>query len=437
MSRKKSTEDSPMNYIRSELNLFDKEGYDMSITSTQVNDLFPIAPLSEEMAPLTFNIVSSMDHYIDLSRTRLYLRMSVTKGDGSPMAATDICPPVNNICHSAFSQCAVYLNNTQISPTSQLYAYRAYLERLLCTSKEFNKTQAALSGYYKETDPTENDQTKDDSYKKRFDMSTTSGQFEVLGRLHSDIFCAGSFLPPGVDLKIALTRAPSAFCLHSKAAGAFKLNIHEAKLQVTRHKIQPQVSLEHIRKWEHGKPATIEMNRVDIKSYGLATGTVTSVNENLISGMLPSRIVVALVKSTNVIGTITTNPFLFGGYNLTKIGMYVNSDTNESRELDVNIKMPAGRIKEAVHNIYRSLGIDNQDCAIDFTEQDFVNNRALFVYDIDPAGPGTSPPRYGNIKIELKFSAATSDPLTVLVYTETPSILNIDQEKNAYFSDTA
>lgn len=436
MSRKKSTHE-PMHYIRSELNLFDKEGYDMSIISTQNNEYFPIAPLSDALAPLTFNVPSSMDHYVDLSRTRLYMRMSVTAGAGTALAATDICPPVNNICHSAFTQCSVYLNGTQITPTSNLYAYRAYLERLLCTSKEFNKTQASLSGYFKETEPTTTDETGTDSYGKRNKWTAKSEVFEVLGRLHSDIFCSGYFLPPGVDLKVVLTRAPAAFCLFAKATGDFRLNIHEAKLQVTKYKVQPQVSIGHIRTWESGEPVNIQMNRVDIKSYGLSTGTQNSVNENLITGELPSRIVVALVRANNVIGEITTNPFLFNGFNLTKIGMYVNSDVNECRELDVHIDAKGARIKEAVHNIYRSLGIDNQDCAIDFTEDDFLKSRALFVYDIAPTGQGIPPPRHGSIKIELKFSAQTTHPITVLVYTETPSTLHIDKAKNAYFASAA
>jgi len=333
----------------------------------------------------------------------------------------------------------VYLNDTQITPTSNMYAYRAYLERLLCTSKEFNKTQAALAGYFKEEDPASTNEAGTDSYAKRHTMSAKSLEFEVLGRLHSDIFCSGAYLPPGVDIKVVLTRAPAAFCLHAKVAGDLRLNIHEAKLQVTRYRVQPQVSLGHIHMWENDKVANIHMNRVDVKSYGLATGTQNHVNENLITGELPSRIVVALVRSNNVIGTITTNPFLFDGFNLSKIGMYVNSDSNECRELnlDFNPTAPKGvRIKEAVHNIYRSLGIDNQDCAIDFTVEDFIKYKALYVYDIDPTADGISPARYGSIKIELKFSAATANPITVLVYTETPSVLHIDKTKNVFFANS-
>ena len=61
--------------------------------------------------------------------------------------------------------------------------------------------------------------------------------------------------------------------------------------------------------WESGHIANIHMNRVDIKSYGLPTGTQNSVNENPITAELPA-IVVALVDSQNLIGQIDSNPFV-------------------------------------------------------------------------------------------------------------------------------
>lgn len=428
----------PLNFIRSELDIFQKQGTDMSVVSSHSTDYFPSSPLTDSLAPITFNVMGTNEHYIDLSKTRLYMRMKVTKADGTALGATDFTVPANNICHSAFNQCTVWLNDQQITPTSMFYAYRAYLERLLCTSKEFNKTQAALAGYYKETDPANKDQTKEDSFKKRFDISALSAVFEVLGRIHADIFCSGTFLPPGVDMRIALTRAPDAFAL--VAAGtttAFKLNILEAKLQVTRCKIQPAVALSHIKMWESGQVANMYLNRVDVRSYGLATGTLSNVNENLIVGELPSRMVIALVATQSMIGSMATNPFIFAGNSLSNISVSINSDVNETRDLEVNFTAATKRTKEAVHNLYRSLGIDNQDCAIDLSEEDFVNGRALYVYDLAPAGEAIPAARHGSVKIELKFSTATTAPVTVLVYTETPSVLHIDKNKKVYYSNLA
>lgn len=431
--------DVPIHLIRSELDLFQRQGTDLSIVSTHTNNYYPSAPLNDILAPLTFTIASSNEHYTDLSKVRLYMRMSVTKADGKPIAKTDIVVPINNICHSAFSQCHITLNEQQITPTSMFYGYRAYFERLLCTTKEFNKTQAALAGYFKEKSPSNSDQTVEDSFKKRFEMSTESTVFEVLGRIHADIFCAGTFLPPGVNMVISLTRAPNAFTLHTSGNDtAFKLNILEAKLETTRVKIQPAVAMSHIRMWEAGHVAHMYLNRVDIKSYGLPTGTRNSINETLICGELPSRMVIAIVNTADMIGNMKANPFIFGGKKLSNINITVNSDSNDSRDLEVCYDEGSLRVKQALHNLYRSLGIDDSDCSIDLSEADFINGRILYVYDFTSAAEeGIPPAKYGNVKIDLTFKTSTTTPLTVLVYTETPSILNIDRNKKVYFSSVS
>ena len=423
------------NFIRSELDLFDQQSYDLSIVSTQVNTYHPSGPLSNATAPIEFNIAGSDTGYIDLAKTKLYMRCKVTQASGAAVAAGVKLAPINNICHSAFSQCAVYLNETLLTSTTQMYAFRAYLERLLSTGLEFNSTQALLAGYFKEQDPEDNDETGSDSFGKRYTMAAKSNVFEVVGRPHSDIFTSCSYLPPGVNMRVVFTRASDPFVLHCDSATAgYKFVIEECKLQVTRYKIQPQVSMSHIKMWEQGKIANFPLTKVDIKSYGVSTGTREMVNENLITGELPSRILVALVRTDDLIGNMTTNPFRFSSLGLKKIGMYINSDQNDGREIEVNFTATNLRIKEAVHNLYRSLGIENRDCSIDFTADDFQSHRAIYAFDVDPVGEGIAPPRFGNIKIDLQFDGATTEAITVLVYTENPTTLHIDKHKRVYFS---
>lgn len=53
--------------------------------------------------------------------------------------------PVNNLMHSLFKQVTLTLNNKQISPNSQNYAYRSYMEQvyqyffLICVYDANNK----------------------------------------------------------------------------------------------------------------------------------------------------------------------------------------------------------------------------------------------------------------------------------------------------------
>ena len=45
----------------------------------------------------------------------------------------------NNFLHSMFEQCQVYLNNVPVENTNECYAYRSYLENLLCYNKGSNQ----------------------------------------------------------------------------------------------------------------------------------------------------------------------------------------------------------------------------------------------------------------------------------------------------------
>ena len=76
-----------------------------------------------------------------------------------------------------------------------------------------------------------------------------------------------------------------------------------------------------------------------------------------------------------------------------------------------------------------------QDCAIDLNEDDYCNGRTFFAYDFTSASDGLSPPKHGNVKIELKFRAGITVPQTVYVYTETQAVLHIDNKKNVFCRD--
>jgi len=51
--------------------------------------------------------------------------------DGKDLDASDITKGTNNFLHSLFSQCSISLNGVNITPASELYTYRSYLESLL------------------------------------------------------------------------------------------------------------------------------------------------------------------------------------------------------------------------------------------------------------------------------------------------------------------
>ena len=60
--------------------------------------------------------------------------------------------PVNNLAHSIIKQIDLHLNGTLISPQSDTYHYKAYLETLLNYDREDGKTVLGPQGWYNQVD---------------------------------------------------------------------------------------------------------------------------------------------------------------------------------------------------------------------------------------------------------------------------------------------
>jgi len=65
----------------------------------------------------------------------------VTKANWSDIDPDTAVGPVNNWMHSLFSQVDVSLNGTLVTPSTNTYPYRAYIETLLSHGKEAKDKQ--------------------------------------------------------------------------------------------------------------------------------------------------------------------------------------------------------------------------------------------------------------------------------------------------------
>ena len=88
----------------------------------------PIASVNQSY--LEFFIPAERDSYIGLN-IKLDFRGKLTTADGKDLESTDFNATANNLLHSLLTQCSITLNGTTITPTSDLYQYRSYLETLL------------------------------------------------------------------------------------------------------------------------------------------------------------------------------------------------------------------------------------------------------------------------------------------------------------------
>ena len=121
--------------LKSELDLLSVPTTQTSIESGQWVEHQPLTAL-DAGGSLEFLIPGPGDDYLDLSSVRLYVRARVVKGNGTDLEDASTAAPVNNWLHSLFCQVDVL-----VTPSTNTYPYRAYIETLLSYGAEAKYTQ--------------------------------------------------------------------------------------------------------------------------------------------------------------------------------------------------------------------------------------------------------------------------------------------------------
>lgn len=424
-----------MAFVRSETDLFSEPGYDVTLQTSGTVEYHPLSSVTDPTAPISFFIQGNDTHYIDFSETLLYLRCTMKHSDNSDVAAYtnagDKSGPINNLLHSLIQNCSVMINETQITPTTSLYPFRAYLETLLAYGGDYVDTLGRAAMYVKDND----NATTTDGYSTRQNLVSGGKIFDLIGRPHVDMCSQNRYMIPGMDVRFTFHRTPPSFYTHQAAGAAhtLQLNILGARLIVKKHALLPSILIQHLRLWESGFPATYPMRKIEMKSYSLAVGTIQNTNENLLNGLLPDRLIVALSASNAVNGVSTASPFDFAHYGLTNITVSANGDQTYFRSIDVDF--PNLKYGEAYHNMFNALGLSQSSDGPNINYEDFANGKALYVFNLRHSNDGFCLPRFGNVKIDLKFSTALTSALTVVCHADYQSVLFVDNQKNIYFKD--
>lgn len=155
-----------MAYISSHANLTTKSELDIFATPPTQNSIesgstFCYRPLSSltGSSPIEFIVPTSGDEYIDLAHTTIHITAKIVVDDVVPATEKADISPVNNWLHSMFSQVDIFLNQKCITPPSNNYSYRAYIENLLNYTDNAKLSHLTAGMWYKDTAGKMNDST--------------------------------------------------------------------------------------------------------------------------------------------------------------------------------------------------------------------------------------------------------------------------------------
>ena len=155
---------------------------------------------------------------------KLFVKGKLQTEDNTDLPETDYTAVINNLLHSLYSQCTIYLNGTQITQATELYPFRAYIETLSTYGNDAASSHLTMpfwlldEGVMLAGDCSQPEQTSNGGFCARWNSLKESQTVEMCGRLHSDICNVPLFLLNGVKNQIKLTKAKKAFYLLSNRA---------------------------------------------------------------------------------------------------------------------------------------------------------------------------------------------------------------------------
>ena len=419
---------------KTELDLFLVPPTQTAIESSQHIEHRPLSSLSDG-APIEFAIMGSGDEYLDLSDTYMLVTVKINNPNGSSLAEADnAIGPVNNWIHSLFSQVDVTLNDRLVTPSTNTYAYRAYIENLLSYGPAAKESHLTSAMWYTDTSGYMNDtSTNNLGFNLRKSRTALSAKVTLVARPHIDLAFQDRFILNGVDIKMRFVLSKSLFNLMGTAVS----HIDDMSLFVRKVKVSPSVVVGHLKAMEHGT-AKYPIRRVETKVFSIPKGNLSANQENLFLGQLPKRVIIGMVDNAAFNGTADSNPFEFKHNSVDFVSLYMDGVQFPSKPYkpDFNNKLYA----RSYLSVFSGTGMINRDQGNGISYSDYANGFSLWGFDLSPDlndGSHFNVTKHGNLRLELRFKEALTVTINVIVYAEFDNVIEIDSSRNVLFDYSA
>ena len=344
----------------------------------------------------------------------------------------------NLFLQSLFSQVDVTLNGKLVSSGSNTYAYQAMLGTLLNYGSEAKTTMLTSGLFYKdtagamdETDPTKAAAAGGNlGLITRYKHSNKSASIELAGPIHADLFFQGRYILDYVDMKLKFSRSKNEFCLMSgEADPKYKVIIEDAVVFIRKVKVNPTVSL-MIAESLRNTPAKYPIRKTEIKIFNITTGALSFSQDNIFTGQLPERVVLAIADNDAYNGSYAKNPYNFKNYDVRFLGVFADGSQVPQKPLQLKYSAAGGQgFIQGYQSLFSGTGKMLGDHGNQISRDDYSSGYTLYCFNLTPdlsSGKTFNLTKQGNLRIEVQFTTALQQTVNVLAYAEFDALLEID-----------
>jgi hypothetical protein len=336
----------------------------------------------------------------------LYVKMKVTKSDGTALTAGSSATPANLTLGALFSDITLCMNDTVVEGGHFLYPYKAIMSSLLPFDEGMKSTQLEAAGY-NEVEIT------------RKGWIATSKSHEFLSPLHLDMFAQSKYLLPGVNVRVKLTRSKIDFAIQNNAVKSdVNVVLQSACLYVRKVKVNPTVLTAHENGLEKVGNAIYPIQQSDMLSYTIPNGSSYHMQDNLFRGQTPKMIVVGLVANDAFNGNAKDDPMSFKHFDLNYLSLQRDGESvpyTQPLQPDFANKL----VGHAYMSMIQSLEMFNTNVNNGITMEKFMNGSTLFAFNLTPdlsaGGSCGQPYQTGNLRLEMKFANALAAGINVII----------------------
>lgn len=429
---------------KTEADLFSSKPMQNSIESSTTIEYRPVSTGLDDLIEF---VIPEGPHYVDLSLMKLHIKVKIRDSTGAvvkhefeaPVGTATVgarkgvhVSPINNFMSSLFNNVQIFLNHKCITPPGGNYHFRSYIEKLTNYGKESKKTHLTSAMYY-EDKYDEFDNFENEGSLARMARIGKNGSIEMQGYLHTDISSSNKLMLNNINIRLKLYRNKPSFSLmtNKDPAGEYRIEITDAVLLVRKVQVNPNVAISN-ETFLRTTNARYCIERVEIKTFTIPSGTVNKTLDNCFISQMPKRLLMMSVEEGSEF-SYRKNPYKFHHNNLSLVLLSGDNFTN-LRPIKTNYDNE--EFMEAYTSFNEAINTYFHDNSAGITPEAFKHSSCIVGYDLTPdlsaSQDHISIQKSGVLRLELNYSKPLPKSIKVILYAEFENFINIDYLRNVY-----
>ena len=423
----------------SRLDLFQEVPINFSNTDYTISSYDPIYAVVPDN-PITF-VINGDTSFINLSETLLRFKIKIVQHDGTPLAAN----MANHIALSNFAFASVFksvkvkINGYDITPRSDLYAYKAYIEQLFSSTPSSNHKNS-LVGWESNAGYAQDDVTEaNPAFGRRAAKCNLSRLQEFVGRPFVDLFKCSRNILPNVKLEVTLYPNPGAFVIHhdnnvNVRNNNFQYRLSDVQLFLRKENVS-QITLMPIEKRLLTTPANYCYSVSTIKQHHIVTGSYQFRADDLFQNRSPVKLLATFVHTESFAGNYRRDPYWLSPTEHIESIEFFKNGVKLGHQRPVEINLTENNSDSFLHynDLLKVSGTELPSEGLSFSPESMRLGNFFVGVDCTPDGADAAPYRYpvspGNISVYVKFRHALAHDLDFLIYAVFDETLSITSHR--------